>query len=309
MGGQPISHGLIVAAAAKNSPGGRSARRRAVAAARPPSAAPVRGYNRPMEVLRRGDRGDAVLALQQSLGLADTPDSDEPGAFGPCTEAAVVLLQRAAGLVIDGTVGPQTRAALATPPPSRPLLRVRPDVPYRSQRDNAHDPLSTCNVTSLAMALLHRGVYPRRPDLQLEDELFELLHGPEAAAYYREASPDLFAHHIPVHEVHDNLAWAARQYGVPATFDGHRSRAALRAEIAAGRPVLLSGLFTGRGHIVLLIGLSADDDLLVHDPYGDWLGDYRSGDGKERLYPAERVWPILKDQGAETKWGLFFGAP
>ena len=42
------------------------------------------------------------------------------------------------------------------------------------------------------------------------------------AAYYREASPDLFAHHIPVHEVHDNLAWAARQYGVPATFDGHR---------------------------------------------------------------------------------------
>lgn len=56
--------------------------------------------------LRKGDRGDAVVALQRALGI--TPDGD----FGPKTEAAVRLFQADQGLVVDGVAGPQTLAAV-----------------------------------------------------------------------------------------------------------------------------------------------------------------------------------------------------
>lgn len=64
-------------------------------------------------VLREGDRGPEVLALQRKLtnlgfspGLAD-------GFFGPATEAAVLGFQRSWGLLADGIVGPLTAATLA----------------------------------------------------------------------------------------------------------------------------------------------------------------------------------------------------
>jgi peptidoglycan hydrolase-like protein with peptidoglycan-binding domain len=60
-----------------------------------------------VEVLRFGDRGPRVAALQRALGVrAD-------GIFGPRTRAAVREFQRRHGLRVDGIVGPQTRAALA----------------------------------------------------------------------------------------------------------------------------------------------------------------------------------------------------
>ncbi|WP_425065138.1 N-acetylmuramidase domain-containing protein [Reyranella sp.] len=60
----------------------------------------------PPRVLRVGDRGADVAALQVALGiLAD-------GDFGPVTLAAVQRLQGARGLVVDGIVGVMTRQAL-----------------------------------------------------------------------------------------------------------------------------------------------------------------------------------------------------
>lgn len=57
-------------------------------------------------VLKLGDRGDDVKALQTKLGvIAD-------GVFGSQTEEAVEQAQRAHGLTADGIVGPRTRAAL-----------------------------------------------------------------------------------------------------------------------------------------------------------------------------------------------------
>jgi hypothetical protein len=57
-------------------------------------------------LLRRGDRGDDVKALQNALKI--TAD----GIFGPGTEAAVRALQAKHGLTVDGIVGPATRARL-----------------------------------------------------------------------------------------------------------------------------------------------------------------------------------------------------
>lgn len=59
-----------------------------------------------MPVIRRGSRGDAVVAAQIILGL--TAD----GIFGPATEAAVVAFQRKHELLPDGVIGRATWAAL-----------------------------------------------------------------------------------------------------------------------------------------------------------------------------------------------------
>lgn len=63
-------------------------------------------------VLRLGDQGEAVKALQQALlthgfnpGLVD-------GEFGGGTEAAVIAFQRSEGLLADGVAGPRTQAEL-----------------------------------------------------------------------------------------------------------------------------------------------------------------------------------------------------
>jgi peptidoglycan hydrolase-like protein with peptidoglycan-binding domain len=54
-------------------------------------------------VLRRGDKGEPVKELQRLLGglVVD-------GSFGPLTEAAVIAYQQTNGLKVDGVVGPET---------------------------------------------------------------------------------------------------------------------------------------------------------------------------------------------------------
>lgn len=58
------------------------------------------------ETVRRGSRGDTVIAVQRALGI--TAD----GIFGPNTEAHVKEWQAANGLIADGIVGPRTLIAL-----------------------------------------------------------------------------------------------------------------------------------------------------------------------------------------------------
>ena len=63
--------------------------------------------------LRRGAGGEAVRDLQRRLAALG-PDSaaDDPGDFGPATEAAVRSFQESRGLLVDGICGRQTWSAL-----------------------------------------------------------------------------------------------------------------------------------------------------------------------------------------------------
>ena len=68
-------------------------------------------------IVKRGDRGPAVRAIQRELGIpAD-------GIFGPVTERAVKRFQSRHHLVPDGIVGPLTRAALGLRPFSAGSVR------------------------------------------------------------------------------------------------------------------------------------------------------------------------------------------
>lgn len=88
------------------------------------------------DVVRRGDSGPLVRAIQSKLGV------NVDGVFGPLTESAVMTFQRSHGLVVDGVVGAKTTYALAlatdqatggdTGTPGQPGVPplVHPDAPY-----------------------------------------------------------------------------------------------------------------------------------------------------------------------------------
>jgi peptidoglycan hydrolase-like protein with peptidoglycan-binding domain len=68
------------------------------------------GAATPEIVLKKGDRGSAVKAVQRRLGL--TAD----GKFGPGTVRAVKRFQKRSDITADGIVGPATRQALKLRP-------------------------------------------------------------------------------------------------------------------------------------------------------------------------------------------------
>jgi peptidoglycan hydrolase-like protein with peptidoglycan-binding domain len=67
-------------------------------------------------LLTTGSKGAAVTAVQRALGI---PSSGVTGVFDARTEANVRLFQRRNHLLVDGIVGPQTRAALGLVAPSQ----------------------------------------------------------------------------------------------------------------------------------------------------------------------------------------------
>jgi len=63
-------------------------------------------------VLREGTSGADVAELQRSLTASGFDTGPADGAFGPRTAEAVRAFQQSRGLLVDGEVGPATRAAL-----------------------------------------------------------------------------------------------------------------------------------------------------------------------------------------------------
>lgn len=77
-------------------------------------AIPTVGSAPTVTTLRPGARGESVSALQEALN-ARGAGLRVDGSFGPATRAAVREFQRSAGLAVDGIAGPRTWAALGAP--------------------------------------------------------------------------------------------------------------------------------------------------------------------------------------------------
>ncbi|MDI6763888.1 MAG: extracellular solute-binding protein, partial [Thermodesulfobacteriota bacterium] len=64
-------------------------------------------------ILKKGSKGDVVVALQKSLNQLGLKAGAEDGIFGPSTLSAVVNFQKAEGIGADGVVGTITKEKLA----------------------------------------------------------------------------------------------------------------------------------------------------------------------------------------------------
>jgi hypothetical protein len=136
------------------------------------------------------------------------------------------------------------------------------EVPYKSQLDNKFDPLSTCNVTSIAMCLEYLGTKRReeyRNIKQFEDEL------------YRCCLDRSLDRRKP-----DHMAQLIRLYGCRDTFTDRATVEAVKDWIDLGNPCITHGWFTESGHIIVMAGYD-DKGFIVHDPYGEWFKEgYRT---------------------------------
>ena len=165
---------------------------------------------------------------------------------------------------------------------------------YHSQRNNAIVPFSSCNTTSMVMALKQArwGMPADSLHEQPEDSLSAFLR--TRAAY--EKQKELAAWSVgayPPQEVHACLRW-----GVNAWIGKEVDRFSLAvrapelvAALDSGGGAVLSGRFPmpsgDLGHIVSLAGYVVDDASgelirwIIDDPYGDWHSQYRVHRGND----------------------------
>lgn len=143
-------------------------------------------------------------------------------------------------------------------------------VPYKAQTDNAFDPLSTCNVTSVAMCLEYFGARRRVEYLrfnQFEDELYRCCQD----RGWNRQNPEHMAALIRFYRCADIFTYRARVEQVKDWID-------------AGNPAITHGWFTSSGHIIVIVGYD-DTGFFVHDPYGEWFKTgYRTDLSGENLH-------------------------
>lgn len=146
---------------------------------------------------------------------------------------------------------------------------LRLKVPYLSQLDNANNPTGSCNVTSIAMALQFYGI-----DAVPDDLYTEMLN----SGLIRHSPQDL-------------AIVANKRDGVKDEFSPGASIDDVRSHLDTENPGVIHGYFTNSGHIVCVVGYN-EKGLVVHDPYGKWLGgtDYdTSVSGEYLTYSYESI--------------------
>ncbi len=92
-------------------------------------------------------RGDDVLSMQRRLSELGFDSGPEDGIFGPLTEAALIDLQRNAGLNVDGIVGEATLAHL------RRIRKAEPEGQGRKIPDRMNGYVGTASLEGLRVSL------------------------------------------------------------------------------------------------------------------------------------------------------------
>ncbi len=195
------------------------------------------------------------------------------------------------------------------------------DSEYHSQRNNALIPHSSCNATSMIMALKQAGAKlpeSRFPsNRQPEDVLTAFLQSDLAAEKSRRLAPWAYDRITgesitPPHEIHCVMTWAVNHLMGRdiVSFREDWSLDDLVKALDRGCGVVVSGKFPYQGgtidHVVSLAGYMKHqnriDTLLIDDPYGDYQTGYRSHRGNDIPLPVARAREILKPTGKDLFW-------
>ncbi len=195
------------------------------------------------------------------------------------------------------------------------------DNDYHTQINNRRLPLSTCNTTSMIMALKQAGVRPPGPlkGVQPEDYLTDFLLSSESYRKMKEITPWFFDREtgkatVAPNEVHQMLEWGVNTL-LKKQVDRFSTGVSIEAiidHLKKGGGVVLSGEFRLKNrnlhHIVSLAGFVTErqEDVthfIIDDPYGDFRTDYHDQRGNDIRITRDEFVEIFKPCGDETvKW-------
>lgn len=151
------------------------------------------------------------------------------------------------------------------------------DITYFTQRNNVLFPLRSCFPTSMAMAMRNNGFKyvekfkdPTYGTLELDDYIMQLVNSPMGQTWADKLG-------IPKGTKFLNEYWGPMvtcgNYLLNPQNIKCKQKAmtmdSIKAEIDAGRMVLIGTYFTTGGHIVTISGYTEDGRLIVCDPYGN----------------------------------------
>jgi predicted chitinase len=205
--------------------------------------------------------------------------------------------------ILDRNGHPTTPAPL-TPP--APLIPAKPApaaigangpiklaVPYYSQIDNMAEAERTCNTSSCAMVAKFLGAK---------------ISGDDDYYHYVTKYGDTTDHNVQTQ--------ALNELGIKSTWNTNLDFEDLDKSLAAGLPIVVGILHHGSleapdpnsGHMLVVIGRTAQGDYIVNDPYGSVLDNYTTTDGKELIYSRYVLTCRWTCNGKGSGWGrLFYG--
>lgn len=173
--------------------------------------------------------------------------------------------------------------------------KIQLPVPFFKQIDNKEQAERTCNTSSCAMVAKYLGA-----KISGDDEYFQYV-----------------IHHGDTTD-HSAQTRALQQIGIQSTWNTTLDFEDLDKSLAANLPIVIGILHrgsddapTGGGHMIVVIGRTADGDYICNDPYGSMLNGYTSPDaedGNAVIYPRHVLVRRWTCEGPKSGWGrLFYG--
>jgi hypothetical protein len=173
---------------------------------------------------------------------------------------------------------------------------IRLKVPYYQQVDNRYEPMRTCNTSSCAMVARYLGA-----KIKSDDEYYQIVRK------YGDTTD------------HGAQTKALAEIKIKSTWHTNLGFDDLDKSLAAGLPIVIGILHRGSlasptgGHMIVVIGKTAKQDYICHDPFGSLLdagGGYTGPvtNGKEVIYPRTILNRRWLPEGENSGWGrLFYG--
>lgn len=187
------------------------------------------------------------------------------------------------------------------------MINYSKNIPYHTQRNNQKIPHSTCNTTSMIMALKQAGHSCFFGEGQPEDILTELLLTEKYWNMMDKLNPNYRKDGYRPNEIHDCLCAATNEI-IGKTVDYFSTETLvlrIKNHLSDGGGVVLSGKFSlsnGKvlNHIVSLAGYG-EDGFIIDDPYGNFRTDYKDHKGNDIFITNDEFFTIFK--GSEDyKW-------
>lgn len=171
---------------------------------------------------------------------------------------------------------------------------LRLKVPYYQQVDNRYEPMRTCNTSSCAMVARFLGA-----KIKSDDEYYQIVRK------YGDTTD------------HGAQTKALAEIKIKSTWHTNLRFEDLDQSLAAGLPIVIGILHRGSlasptgGHMIVVIGKTAKQDYICHDPFGSLLdagGGYTGSatHGKEVVYPRTILNRRWLPEGKDSGWGRLF---